>query len=411
MCLMVMLLPSLAPAPTTLVYRTDFEGVTKRDANRLNMGIDNWFEFQGDGGAAMWMEGLDRNTPGITCHSGSRCVGMELTDITKSRRNEFDIEGLQSLVGDELFVSVWLYYPAEWQLHLPPDLPQHPTNWWTLVDPFFADSPAYLPYGEVHVMQKDSTLQVFDLDFDIRNINSDLVTLKEVPHYPLPLGRWFNVQYYVSHHETNGTMRVWIDGVLLFNGMNISTKNSSIADWFTTPAKIYYDTRDTFSPYQIWVDDLEIYNREAITITSVSLNARLDASSSSPTILISGSIYPAPGDPVNVILEFSNNQGETYQEMARVTSAPDGTFSYSWKVPGNGAFMIRADAQGVKSSAVSIGGSGVPGFPVESLIVGCAVGLLFAIMRRRKPLRIRVLGAPDHCLPVAAGTLPHPPGA
>ena len=59
------------------------------------MGIDNWFEFQGDGGATMWMEGLDRKTPNINCHSGTRCVGMELTDITKSRRNEFDIITLE----------------------------------------------------------------------------------------------------------------------------------------------------------------------------------------------------------------------------------------------------------------------------------------------------------------------------
>ena len=81
---------------------------------------------------------------------------------------------------------------------------------------------------------------------------------------------------------------------------------------------------------------------------------------------------------MNVTLEFSNNQGGTYQEIAHVTSAADGTFSYSWKAPGNDVFMIRADAQGVKSPAVSVGISSVPGFPLESLLVGSALGLLFA---------------------------------
>lgn len=52
---MVVLLAQVVATPTTTsttrVYSTDFENVTKKDANRFNMGIDNWFEFQGDGGA------------------------------------------------------------------------------------------------------------------------------------------------------------------------------------------------------------------------------------------------------------------------------------------------------------------------------------------------------------------------
>ena len=109
--------------------------------------------------------------------------------------------------------------------------------------------------------------------------------------------------------------------------------------------------------------------------------------------MISGSIYPAPGAPVNVTLEFSNNQGGTYQEMAYVRSEADGTFGYSWKAPGNDVFMIRADAQGVKSSAVSIRMGGIPGFLLESLLVGSALGLLFVIMRRRQRASRRVLAS------------------
>jgi hypothetical protein len=119
--------------------------------------------------------------------------------------------------------------------------------------------------------------------------------------------------------------------------------------------------------------------------TSVSLSARLDTSTDPPTAVISGSIHPTPVAPMNVTLEYSQDQGADYREIARITSGADGTFSYSWKLPGGGMFLIRADAQGVMSSPASIGvGNGAPGFPLESLLIGSALGLLFLIARRKK---------------------------
>lgn len=118
---------------------------------------------------------------------------------------------------------------------------------------------------------------------------------------------------------------------------------------------------------------------------SVSLNARLDTTTDPPTAMISGSIHPSPMAPVDVTLEYSQNQGTSYREITRIMSAADGTFRYSWKLPSGGMFLLRADAQGVKSSPVSLGTSGgVPGFPIESLLVGSTLGLLFLILRRKK---------------------------
>lgn len=97
----------------TVVFKTDLENVVKSDATTLNIPVDNYFNFGGGAGATMWMEGLDRQTSGITCHSGNRCVGMEITNVTMSRRNQFSIVNLQNLVGQELFVSVWLYLPVD----------------------------------------------------------------------------------------------------------------------------------------------------------------------------------------------------------------------------------------------------------------------------------------------------------
>jgi len=250
---------STSPANgVTPVFSTDFENVTRRSPNLLNSGgIQDLFEYGGRGGARMWMEGLDRETPGITCHSGSRCVGMELTDIAESRRNEFNIiirpSNLEDLIGNELFVSVWLYLPADWRLHSAYD-------WYELANPFFTGGPTYLPYAALHILQPDITTDVFNLDFDVRDISGTIRTLGQIVNYPLPRGRWFNLEYFVFRHPTEGIVRVWIDGTLLFNVNHLSTEDPSITSWFTTPAKIYYDPSDKFSPYRIWVDDLAIYN-------------------------------------------------------------------------------------------------------------------------------------------------------
>jgi hypothetical protein len=317
---------------------------------------------------------------------------MELTDIAKSRRSMFNIY-LQNLIqGDELFVSVWLYLPPDWQLHLPSGYTGG-RNWYEIANPYFTGPPAYLPYSAVEIDQ-NTTSPVFDLTINHRDLSGAQHTWDYYGNFSLPRGRWFQVQYYVLRSSTDGILRVWFDGTLVISGNGLQTKGP-IEEWFTVPAKIYYDTNDRFSPYRIWVDDLEIYSGRVSTVASVSLKGQLDASSSPPTVLIMGSIHPAPGIPVNVTVEFSNNQGGTYQEMAHVASAVDGTFSYSWKASGNGVFMIRADAEGVKSSAVSIGisagPSGIPGFPLESLLVGSALGLLFALVRLRQRASRRVL--------------------
>jgi hypothetical protein len=117
--------------------------------------------------------------------------------------------------------------------------------------------------------------------------------------------------------------------------------------------------------------------------TSISLNAQLEGSTQPPTAAISGSIHPAPVAPVNVTLEYSQDQGANYYQIGRITTGNDGSFSYSWKLPSDGSFLIRADAQGVKSPPASISSS-VPGFPLEAIVIGSALGILFLISRRRK---------------------------
>jgi hypothetical protein len=263
-------------ATSPLIYSTDFSSVTRQDAHHLNMGISNWFEFSGDGGATMWMEGLDRATPGIACHSGGRCVGMEVTDITKSRRSEFDI--FPTIPGNSYFVSVWLYLPSDWQLHVS-------NNWYEIADPCATNGPTYLPYSSIHMIQPDLAKPVVNSNLDNRGIDGIQRTYDQSQNLAVPRGRWFNLQYYVILDPNSGTVQIWIDGSLQLESTSIPTQNTS-ESLKTTIAKIYYTSTDNYSPYRLWVDDLEIYNALPSSTTTSSSSTAISQTSATTTSTI-----------------------------------------------------------------------------------------------------------------------------
>jgi hypothetical protein len=244
----------------TLKYATDFENIVKVDPHTLSLSISHRFNLGSDNSSAsMWVEGLDRNS-GITPHSGIRCIGMEITSIVSDMRNEFNIVGLDSLVGSKLFVSVWLYLPANWSLQA------SGLNWYSLADPMFEYGPTYLPYWAIQICNPPS----FNLAVDTRGLDGKMVSIastnlgsvvRDPPAYPLPRGRWFNLEYYVLRSSArgvaDGAVKVWIDGRVVCDLLGVVTSGG--ADWFTTPAKIYGLLVQAGMPYKLWVDDLAIY--------------------------------------------------------------------------------------------------------------------------------------------------------
>jgi hypothetical protein len=245
----------------TLKYATDFENIVKVDPHTLSLPILHRFTFT-DGYGSVWMEGLDR-TGGPVPHSGSRCVGMELTTIdSNSPRCEFNIVSLNSLVGSKLFVSVWLYLPADWGLFAPSG------NWYELANPMTSPyDPTYLPYWALHICNPPS----FQISIDTRGLDGKLVgmastpigsVVRDPPAYPLPRGRWFNLEYYVLRSSArgvaDGAVKVWIDGRVVCDLSGVVTSGGG--DWGTCPADIYsYTIVQADMPYKLWVDDLSIY--------------------------------------------------------------------------------------------------------------------------------------------------------
>lgn len=249
-----------------LIYKTDFENIVKLSEDTSSIPIPHRFNTgSGIPCGSFWMEGLDRYS-GITPHSGSRCVGMEVTDLTVSDiRNEFNILDLTNLVGSELFVSVWLYLPANWGLFDPG------WNWYALASPMFSPyDPTYLPYWELHIVKPPS----YCMDIDTRGLDRVIHTIFETPlgsvvrdppAYPLPRGRWFNLKYYVLRGSAggaaDGAVKVWIDDRVVCDLSGIVTGGHVVGEnWGTCPADIYGSLTQVGMPYKLWVDDLEIWD-------------------------------------------------------------------------------------------------------------------------------------------------------
>jgi len=229
-----------------LVYIDDFEGARKLSEVQLNLGIPHGFAFEGEGGARMWVEDS-------FAHSGVQCIGMELFDISRSRRNEFNVDHLETLTGDEYSVTVWLFFPTDFSLNVP-DIDW---NWMEcLVLSEDANPPEYLPILRLQLFQPDITRQNFSISIDLLDVDGVQHVLDYVNDFPLPLGEWFNVHYSVNRDSTQSNAKVWMNGLLLFDVYDVPIRE--VDSFYTTIAKIYHHNDDVF-PHRIWVDDLRIY--------------------------------------------------------------------------------------------------------------------------------------------------------
>jgi hypothetical protein len=248
--------PNITHGDTTeakKIYSTDFESVTKKNRNSLNMGIDNYFDFDGSNVTVFMDDGtLREDSPAP--HSGHRDVCL---DVDSGYRNEFNLINMENLVDSELFISVWLYLPKDFQMSLSQD------NWLELIDPLFTASPAYAPYFAVMVTRSTSD-SGYGLRLVQRDVNNVFSVLQTVPYIDLPVGQWFNIQYYVFRDATNGVIKVWLNDPArqndpILDKSDLHMTNPNVNGWFTTIAKIYHDIQDK-STYRLWVDDLEVWN-------------------------------------------------------------------------------------------------------------------------------------------------------
>jgi hypothetical protein len=238
----------------TSKYSTDFEDITKIDPSHSSIPISHNFWFGGTVEASFWIEGLDRNVlpTGITPHSGTRCIGMEIPSGTiGEHRAEFNIMNLNSLVGKALNISCWLFLPTTLSLTVT-------DSWYSMGDAFMT-SGTDLPYV-AFLLERPYVNGNYRFYMGYRDTSGTMNQLGTIQPFNLSsyLGAWHHLEYYVYLDTgTNGKVKYWLDGILLFDITGIQTKNPA-ADWFTTPAKIYYTTTDTSGPFRVWIDDLQL---------------------------------------------------------------------------------------------------------------------------------------------------------
>lgn len=236
---------------TNLVYSTSFEDAEKISDNNLNISIPHWFEFDGVGGAEMFVDEE-------FAHSGSKSIGLSWFDHDKSHRAEFDLMDMDEVVGDELSISVWLYFPEDYNQNVP----GIDWNWHEFFVIYSHDNPgAPRPYLRLIVSQPDITKKEFKLSLGGRAeyINgSDGYLYAEENNFPFPIGEWFNLHYYLYRHPTDGIVKIWFDGDLVFNEQFVRTKEEEDYGYKITIGKLYFEPSEPNAQH-LWVDDLQVY--------------------------------------------------------------------------------------------------------------------------------------------------------
>ncbi len=248
------------------VFKTDFDDVVKVSTNKLSIALDHWFEFAAlNNGVGGHEDGARMFIENEWAHSGDKSLGMEITNIDRSGRAEFSIYP-HSIVEDEYTVNLWLRLDPELNL----EVPGLDYNWAEILVLFSEASSNHTFYNRLTISQPDTSQSKFNLSlggrapysfmgsYQLPNQTSTYPQYKlgELKNYPIKLGEWFNVRYYVKRHTNKGIIKVWIDNQQIFFVENIPTKISS--NFYSTVAKIYHEPSAAKS-FKIWIDDLEVY--------------------------------------------------------------------------------------------------------------------------------------------------------
>jgi len=246
----------------SLVYSTSFEDAIKV-GNKLNLPVAHMFGLQN--GGTFWVENTTNPTPGApNPRTGQKCIGMSLPAGTGTQRSEFAFgfftNPTWSEIGDELFTSVWLYLPSDWDLH------STGWNWFEIINSFVCTPGMGGDYPRLkwHIDRSGNSGSYFARIFWATDAGEAGVLLREINPFVVPKGEWFNIKTYTYRHETNGTMKVWLTSsyygtnYVIVDASGYQTKYPGEEDWYTSFAKSYM-SGDGYE-HKMWVDDVEIWN-------------------------------------------------------------------------------------------------------------------------------------------------------
>ena len=136
--------------------------------------------------------------------------------------------------------------------------------WGSMMDTFV--SSAWYPYQEMtyenyYTYGATPSYANFLFELQGRSQNQAQYFYQQIKPYDIAAFRnhWHHIEYYVKESPTaTGIVRLWIDGSLTLEKVNMITQNSNTAlDWYTIPLKLY--TSCQADAMQYWIDDMEIW--------------------------------------------------------------------------------------------------------------------------------------------------------
>lgn len=253
--------PTPPPSGDGLVYSTDFEDVTVTGSNYLSLTCSHYMEMRN--GGIFWIEnsnnpsGSDAPTP----RSGTRCLGMQTpNNFGSAIRAEFNLMSLHTwqLPPNEIFVSVWLYFPSDWALS------RTDYNWFELMDALVdPNGPGYYPKLPLHITKNPST-GAYALTLRYYPSLGNGYDLGSIQNFVVPRGEWFNIKFYVKRATSDAIVKMWISTSYYGNDYVLADVSGYSMDlygddWYVTVAKSYMDGDGNY--HRVWCDDLEIWSR------------------------------------------------------------------------------------------------------------------------------------------------------
>jgi hypothetical protein len=223
-----------------------------------------WSANHETGDTSQWS--LDGNGNTYVTDSGSQALvvseqahtGHFSVKLTSSVNGENVGAGLfrHSGSSDEAYFSAWYFLPRAYQT----------ISYWTIFR-FQPSSPT------------DANTTALGIDLNLRSLpegQTVLYVLEQRPDYlqwPIadpapyvPVGRWFQIEaLYRNATDSTGRLKVWLDGVLVYD---IENRVTGLAeDFYWTPCNITTDM--TPAPVEIYVDDAVI-SRSRVSIDGIT---------------------------------------------------------------------------------------------------------------------------------------------
>ncbi len=123
----------------------------------------------------------------------------------------------------EAYYSVWYYFPYKYNPNKYAPWDQGDGGWWNIFQFKSNDNDGISqPTWMLNVAHDDTNNYMYFYLYSKYNPPKTYSQLLS-PRIPIPIGRWFHIEAFVRKSDTNGQIKIWQDGVLLFDIDNILT--------------------------------------------------------------------------------------------------------------------------------------------------------------------------------------------